>query len=170
MKRIETPGTPGQPGPLWSEPRVRRLIRLWHERLSAVGIARALGPDFSRSAVVGKLHRLGLRRSREQRIEAQAAGARSSRTRLRPPARPPIPLPPPTPCAVVPRLIGILDLTPGSCRWPYEHGGQTRFCGHAAAPEGTYCPDHRAIAYCGVLPPLTLEALFGVRPAADPPR
>ena len=146
---------------LWTEPRIRRLVGLWHDRLSAARIARALGPEFTRSAVVGKLFRMGLRRSEEQRIEAQSAGARRSAKRLRPPALPSVPLPPPAPCAVVPRLVGILELCGSSCRWPYQVDGETRFCGHTAASEGTYCPEHRAIAYCAVLPPLTLEALNG---------
>jgi GcrA cell cycle regulator len=143
----------------WTEPTVRRLIGLWRERLSAARIARALGPEFTRSAVVGKLARMGLSRSDEQRREAQSAGARSVRRRSRPPALPPIPLPPPAPCAVVPRLVGILELTPSTCRWPYGAGDEVRFCGHGTAPAGPYCPGHREVAYAGALPPLTLEAL-----------
>lgn len=158
MEQIETPPA-DRSCAVWTEARVRRLVGLWNERLTASRIARALGPEFSRSAVVGKLFRLGLRRSGEQRHDAQSAGARWSRARARPPALPPIPLPPPTPCAVVPHLIGILELKRTSCRWPYEVGEETRFCGHRTAPEGTYCPGHRVIAYAGTLPPLTLKAL-----------
>jgi GcrA cell cycle regulator len=148
----------------WTEPRLRRLVDLWNDRLSAAGIARALGPEFSRSAVVGKLLRLGLRRTDEQRQDAQSAGARHSHVRqrvagLHPSAMPRVALPPPTPCAVVPRLVGILELKRSSCRWPYEVGGEMRFCGHQARAESPYCPDHYAIAYLAVLPPLTLEEI-----------
>lgn len=155
-------------GPLWTEARVARLVELWSERLSAARIAAALGAGVSRSAVVGKLFRMGLRRSEEQRYEAQAEGARRTSARRRavdrsgrpgPPPLPTSPLPPPTPCAVVPRLLPLALLQRGACRWPYEVDGEARFCGHAVRGGRSYCPDHHAIAYAGVLPPLTLEAL-----------
>jgi hypothetical protein len=144
---------------LWTEARIRRLVGLWNERLSAAGIARALGPPFTRSAVVGKLMRLGLRRTDEQRHEAQSLGARRSRRRNRPPSLPAIPLPPPASCPVTPRLVGIAELGILSCRWPYEIGEEIRFCGHFATRR-PYCPAHRAIAYGATLPPLTLETLY----------
>jgi hypothetical protein len=130
MDHIETPPS-GKTPRLWTEARLKRLVGLWNDRLSAARIARALGPEFTRSAVVGKLFRLGLRRSDEQRHEAQSSGARLSRARrraadraagLRPPEFPHAPLPKPTPCAVVPRLVGILELGRRHCRWPYEVG------------------------------------------------
>ena len=158
MEPVET-APEGRKAPLWTESQVRRLVQLWHDRLSAARIARALGPEFTRNAVVGKLFRLGLRRSDEQRHEAQAQGARNSRGRRGPPAFPPMPLPPPTPCAVTPRLVDIMALAPRACRWPYPVDEATRFCGHPARPGGPYCPDHHAVAYFATLPPLTLEAL-----------
>jgi GcrA cell cycle regulator len=164
MDQMETTPLAGEAARLWTQARVERLVGLWNQRLSTARIARALGPEVSRSAVVGKLMRMGLRRSDEQRHDAQAAGACHSRARLRPPILPPVPLPPPTPCAVVPRLTGILELGRSHCRWPYHLGDEIRFCGHGAASQGPYCPAHRAIAYSAVLPPLTLEALE----AADP--
>ena len=150
---------------VWTTSQVRRLVVLWNERASAKRIARILGPEFTRSAVVGKLFRMGLRRTDEQRSEAQSVGGRRSQARLRPPSLPPMPLPPPAPCAVVPRLIGILELRRSSCRWPYGVGEETRFCGHPASA-GSYCLAHRAIAYGESLPPLTLEALGAIGRAA----
>jgi GcrA cell cycle regulator len=167
MDLIDMPPGGKTPSP-WTEARLRRLIGLWNDRLGAAGIARALGPGFSRSAVVGKLFRLGLRPTGEQRHEAQAAGARHSRARqriggvadgARPPALPEAPLPPPTPCAVTPLLVGLLDLRRSSCRWPYDVNGETRFCGHTVGGGGPYCEAHRAVAYLATLPPLTLEAI-----------
>jgi len=153
-------------GPLWTEARVARLVELWSERMSAAKIADVLGAGVSRSAVVGKLFRMGLHRSEEQRYEAQAEGARRTSARRRagsgrrgPPALPTSPLPPPTPCAVVPRLVPLALLQRSACRWPYEVDGEIRFCGHAAQGGRSYCPEHHAIAYAGVLPPLTVEAL-----------
>ena len=48
----------------WTDERIARLARLWSEGISAAGIARALGDGISRSAVLGKLQRLGLLKSR----------------------------------------------------------------------------------------------------------
>jgi len=168
---------PRRAGPLWTEARVARLVELWNDRLSAARIARSLGEDVTRSAVVGKLFRLGLTRADERRYEAQAEGARRTRQcasglwrgRRGPPEWPTAPLPTPTPCPVVPRLARLADLERTDCRWPYEHEGETRFCGHAARPGRSYCDDHHAIAYCGSLPPLTIEALdsLGRRAGGD---
>jgi GcrA cell cycle regulator len=44
----------------WEAERVERLKALHAERKSAREIARALGPDLTRNAVLGKLFRLGL--------------------------------------------------------------------------------------------------------------
>ena len=174
MEPVE-PAPEGRKTPLWTEPQVRRLVSLWHDRLSAARIAGALGPQFSRNAVVGKLFRLGLRRTDEQRYEAQARGARDVRARRGPPLFPAAPLPPPSPCAANPRLVEITALESRACRWPYETAGATRFCGLPARPGRAYCPDHHAIAYFATLPPLTLEALdlkgaaLGTRPVTTGP-
>ena len=48
----------------WTEARVARLKQLWTDGLSASGVARALG-GVSRSAVLGKLLRLGLLKTRK---------------------------------------------------------------------------------------------------------
>src|SRR5579864_5023627 len=43
----------------WSEERIEALTKLWREGLSASQVARQLG-GISRSAVIGKVHRLGI--------------------------------------------------------------------------------------------------------------
>jgi GcrA cell cycle regulator len=153
----------------WTEARQEQLVSLWSQGLSATKIAQALGEGFTRNAVVGKLFRLGLKRTDEQRQDAQAEGARHSRAVQRwregvaavqpRPRVQDIPLPPPTPCDVVPQLMQVVELRPSTCRWPYGEAGEMRFCGHRTRAEGPYCPAHHRIAYFGRLPPLTLEAL-----------
>jgi GcrA cell cycle regulator len=157
--------------PLWTPDKVERLLALWNERLSSARIAADLGPGFTRNAVVGKLFRLGLKRSDEQRYAAQAAGARQSHRRRsaagwpeRPPAFPVAPLPPPRPCAVVPRQARREEVGAHACRWPYG-GEEVRFCGRRRGSGQAYCPGHHAVAYAGTLPPLTVEEL-----EAPPPR
>src|SRR5580700_7113202 len=43
----------------WNEERIEALARMWREGLSASQVARQLG-GVSRSAVIGKVHRLGI--------------------------------------------------------------------------------------------------------------
>jgi GcrA cell cycle regulator len=50
---------------MWTPERVERLEKLWDEGLSANEIANDLKCGFTRSAVIGKIHRLGLKRDRE---------------------------------------------------------------------------------------------------------
>lgn len=49
-----------RPASPWTEEKIAELTKLWREGRSAALIAQALGPDFTRMSVLGKLHRLGL--------------------------------------------------------------------------------------------------------------
>lgn len=166
---MTNPSQPSSAG--WTEARLTRLVELWSARLSAAQIARQMGEGLTRSAVVGKLFRMGLTRDSAERRAARAEGARQSRRKQRamegprrpaqlgPPAEPPATG---APDGAAPRLIGILELKASSCRWPYAVEDQTRFCGCRARAESPYCPAHHARAYEAVLPPLTeaqIEAL-----------
>ncbi len=55
--------TPAGNGPGWNDARVDLLRKLWADGLSASQIADQLG-DVTRNAVIGKVHRLGLRAQR----------------------------------------------------------------------------------------------------------
>jgi GcrA cell cycle regulator len=61
------------PRAFWTETRTSRLSALWSQGVSAAGIAKALG-DVSRSAVLGKLHRLRLLKSRAAASAPRALG------------------------------------------------------------------------------------------------
>ncbi|WP_038035554.1 GcrA family cell cycle regulator [Thermopetrobacter sp. TC1] len=50
----------GRKNNTWTEDRVVLLKKLWMEGLSASEIAKELGNNISRNAVIGKVHRLGL--------------------------------------------------------------------------------------------------------------
>ncbi|TPW20751.1 MAG: GcrA cell cycle regulator, partial [Elusimicrobia bacterium] len=54
----------------WTDERVDRLKRLWLEGRTAEQIARELKNGISRSAVLGKVHRLGLSTGRPGRVPA----------------------------------------------------------------------------------------------------
>jgi GcrA cell cycle regulator len=70
----EAPGERHRLAPSWTDERVKVLTKLWHDGFSAAQIARQLG-GVSRNAVIGKTHRMGLYRTREQKVAAQANGS-----------------------------------------------------------------------------------------------
>lgn len=158
----------------WTEARLARLVELWTARLSATQIALQLGDGLTRSAVVGKLFRMGLTRDSAERAAARADGARQSRRKQRAakarPSRPaPVQFPAfASPCRLTPLMADILDLRPTSCRWPYAMESGTKFCGHTKRPGGgPYCPDHHRRAYDAVLPPLTQEQIENLARSAS---
>src|ERR1700761_6985778 len=65
----------------WSDERIEALTKMWREGLSASQVARQLG-GVSRSAVIGKVHRLGIS---GRDTPARPMGGRPA-TRIRAPA------------------------------------------------------------------------------------
>lgn len=152
----EQEGAASPPG--WTDERLARLLALWAVRTSAGRIAKQLGGGLTRSAVAGKLFRLGLTRDAEERRAARAEGARASHERGRlPRAGRPTLAPTNRASGSSPQLTSLIELTPAQCRWPREFAGETYFCGHPVRPESPYCPAHHQRAYLAKLPPLTLE-------------
>jgi len=159
----------------WTDERVALLTRLWNEGHTASQIAEQFG-DITRNAVIGKVHRLGLSgraaasRFRAARIKmrpkvqangsapakhypmqgnvalkAEAIGmpewpAQSPRPALRPVEQPDTEAGP---------VVGLLDLTESSCRWPIGEPDEPGFgfCGCRKAEDGPYCERHAARAY-----------------------
>lgn len=159
---------------VWSEEAVERLKVLHAQGLSGSELASRLGGGLTRSAIFGKLHRLGLtaktgapkRRSPSPVTNCQAAsdlGDRAARggavhgagpmrfnfARMMPRSR----------CASgcgVPhsegRLlpppslrIGIVDIGDGQCR--FIDGDDGRACGHPVADGSSWCPAHHAVVF-----------------------
>lgn len=142
----------------WSEERVDALKKLWAEGLPASTIAAELG-GITRSAVLGKVHRLGLsgrpkspppapRRCRKR----QLANARS----VAPPITQPLPAAEieiePNPAeniAPIGQRCTILDLTDSKCHWPIGDPREADFgfCGGKALDGLPYCGRHARMAY-----------------------
>ncbi len=137
----------------WNEERTATLRKLWLEGLSASQVARQLG-GVSRSAVIGKIHRLGItvretpvrQRAVTVRVSRQAPRARTSApAQARPAVRPQ--------ASVMEELTptaGILDLSMHSCRWPIGNpdAGDFGFCGReTTSKRASYCPDHTQGAF-----------------------
>lgn len=110
-----------------------RAAELWRNGHSAGKIAKTVGA--SRSAVIGKLRRLGVTRA-----------VRSPSLSLRSPAKPrdPKPASPPKPS---PLWLSFAELPARACRYPNEFNGEMRFCA-APTPWGSpYCRGHRQLVY-----------------------
>jgi len=156
---------------LWPEARVEALTRAWREGLSASQIARRLGGGLTRSAVIGKLHRLGLCGGRKPCAPRAAVSAPSTpglRARPGPASSKIVWLEPVLDAAVIVAPAGagsgsppsapgakyLRDMGPRECRYglgdPGIGAGHLQlFC--AAPTQGhAYCAHHRAIA---ILPP-----------------
>lgn len=137
----------------WTEELVEALRAMASSgNSSATVIGDRLG--LTRSAVLGKLHRMGIKLQRSRRRAAPKPPraprtARSPSLRLRAPCKPPaepfVDLPP----GVFPETAcSLADLRSGACHFPYggpsDHDG-FRYCG--APCSGSYCAGHRQIMY-----------------------
>ena len=136
----------------WTNDRVQILTRLWREGLSASQIARALGGGVTRSAVIGKIHRLGLG---GRAIPSAPPSRPRPEVRPRPMFQHAAPMRPPGSAASEPGKpppkIGsatVLTVRRGQCRWPIGDPAADNFllCGGAAV-RGAYCAEHAEVAY-----------------------
>jgi GcrA cell cycle regulator len=155
----------------WTDERTARLTELWTEGLSCSQIARELGGDITRNAVIGKVTRLNLprrrdpahkatrsTRARRPRVgactmsvavrlgNAKKAGVQSldealSHIKARP-----------IPGAAWDALpdttpISLLMLSDETCRWPIGDPllAGFGFCGCPVEAGRVYCPTHRAL-------------------------
>ena len=158
--RNERSGAGARAPSAWTPERVRRAVRLYLvEGFTAADVAYALGPAFTRAAVIGKLRRLGHLKRDVGRADSLGAAAayrqprrcppRRAEPRL-PPQRPPQPLPPLREAGPTGSPARLACLPPGACRWPIDDPGPGRmhlalFCGGPAAAH-VYCEVHRALA------------------------
>lgn len=140
----------------WTEERISTLKKLWLDGLSASQVARQLG-GVTRSAVIGKVHRLGLTGRvapsqparpafKAPRPPRRTATARSRETRRVVPAEPEAE--PHMPREEEPGAATLLTLGAHMCKWPIgdpESDGFT-FCGRRSS-DGPYCSEHARVAY-----------------------
>lgn len=148
----------------WTDEKVSELLKLWETGLSAAQIAPKLGCA-SRSAVLGKIHRLknsnaknlGLnrpaRRVRTPRAERpkrvykvhKKSGRKSHKNNPRTKALKTIKaVEIPAKWKLDGTHISILELSPKMCRWPYGNPGEAEFhyCAHVTYRESSYCAHH----------------------------
>ena len=157
---------------IWKdETQVEKLKTLWAEGLSASQIAKDIGHGLSRSAILGKIHRLGLSnrpqpvrpprdpKPRVRRVPSPHGNA--NRTYVKPmlggrghstlQMMEAVDVPfVPREADVIPKDLDLLQLTEETCKFPYGTGTAEdpyRFCGHDAKPHSPYCRQHHAIAH-----------------------
>jgi GcrA cell cycle regulator len=140
----------------WTAERVDLLKRLWADGFSASQCAARMGLGLSRSAVIGKVHRLGLAgrattlRLKQNRDRRDYKSRRILRQAPKPvkylvPDNRPIGGPPPDP--VVPpekRVRSIIELGDNQCRWPIGDPREPdfHFCHLDRHPGKSYCELH----------------------------
>lgn len=152
----------------WTQDRVDLLKKLWADGLTASQIAAELGgfpgtADGGRSAVIGKVHRLGLSGRSKSHAPAKQRAPRVRRAALKPQTSMPITndqqataaahfeeaearadLPAPGE-----RRLTLLQLDSNTCRWPHGNPSTEEFyfCGAVSIDTLPYCSYHCRIAY-----------------------
>lgn len=138
----------------WTDERNATLKDLRAKGLSAGQIAAQM-PPFSRSAILGRLHRLGLLGQRKQRpapIMREPTPKPERRAKFQPKKAPDL-APEPFIETPEPNMQGIqlVELTNATCRWPKGVVGADDFCfcGEPTADLAAgkpYCPHHTRMA------------------------
>jgi GcrA cell cycle regulator len=155
----------------WNEERTATLRKLWLEGMSASQVARQLG-GVSRSAVIGKVHRLGITvREVPTRQRSAARGAVRTHSRARvvrdaaPAQRSALRL---LEIAEMAPTASILGLETHSCRWPIGNpdSHDFGFCGREKTARGSYCDDHARGAFRKLASPSDVKA-WARQPAAQ---
>ena len=141
----------------WNEANVSRLRELWDQGLPTAQIGKLLG--FTKNAVVGKAHRIGLER-RPSPIRRSAV--KPDRKKARSPIIPKlnfeafreevkeVPRQKQSLQPIVKNLF--TNHTKRGCEWPEGHPDEAdfHFCGEERFSDKPYCLNHCAVAY--VLP------------------
>ena len=138
----------------WNDDNVARLKELWDQGLPTAQIGKLLG--FTKNAVVGKAHRIGLERRpspiRRTAVKPDRKKARSpivpklnfeaSKEEYKEVAKPQKSFQP-----AVKNLFN--NHTKRGCEWPEGHPDESdfKFCGKDRFEDKPYCLDHCAVAY-----------------------
>ncbi len=139
---------PATTGPGWTDERLESLKKLWFEGVSATLIAKQLGAGITRSAVLGKVHRLKL---------SGREAASAPRLKVAKPGRPPRPTtvsmprriePVPFVCAhEEPGSATILTLGAHMCKWPIGDPASDEFTYCGRRTDKSYCTEHARVAF-----------------------
>ena len=137
----------------WDDNNVAKLRDLWDQGLPTAQIGKLLG--FTKNAVVGKAHRIGLER-RPSPIRRTAV--KPDRKKARSPVMPKLnfesakepEIVSKEPAVFQPAVKNIFTAAQKrGCEWPEGHPDEAdfRFCGKDRFEDKPYCLDHCAVAY-----------------------
>ena len=131
----------------WTEDRIDRLKTLWLEGQTAEQIARDLANGITRSAVLGKVYRMGLSAERTASPPRPGRPPRAARAPSERPAPAPRSSVEPEPSEEI-GIATLLSVRRLECRWPLGDPREPAFalCGRGVA-RGAYCAWHAEIAY-----------------------
>lgn len=139
----------------WTKARTELLKKLWADGFSASQCASELGSGISRSAILGKVCRLGLAGRRTVSVKPKKQRVRNTPFRQHTPiaALPPAEISAPI-LLSTDHLCLLFDLDDKTCRWPVWSEGATfdeqHYCGiptadvYAGRP---YCAEHSGLVY-----------------------
>lgn len=139
---------------VWTGERIEELKRLFDENLSASETAAKMGGGLTRMSIIGKWHRLGLKRGRKgtYRKPAEPTKARkpticsfSSWSSFSVESKPQV-IPAEPEVDVIPLHIPFDELSSTNCHWPYGNGPSFTFCGNASEDGKPYCLAHHTIS------------------------
>lgn len=133
----------GRHSEFWTEPRTEKLKELWTLHLSASQIAEEIGDGITRSAVLGKVHRLEL----EPHGPSPRAPYRTFARIIAPRRKPAAKAPEPESVFTGPLNITFVDLQPNHCRYPVTDSPPHLFCGQPKARGASYCHHHYGITH-----------------------
>lgn len=144
----------------WSDADISRVKAMWRKGATATEIAAALGNGLTRGAVLGKIHRLGLKRTGATEAKPRrgvGAGARKpvpdGRAKARSVAAPNRQAASRKSISEGPMPIWALGQC--QCRWPMGNllDPPGLFCAAVTADGSSWCPVHEQMVYTGLLRP-----------------
>ena len=138
---------------VWTDERIEELKRLFEENLSASETAAKMGGGLTRMSIIGKWHRLGLKRGRKGTYRKPAEPTKARKPTICSVScwsafsveSKPLELPAEPVVDVIPLHISLDALNNKTCRWPYGDGPRFTFCG-CDVVSGPYCKAHKSIA------------------------
>ncbi len=142
----------------WTSERIKVLMGLWEEGLPTSEIGRRLG--VTKNAVVGKVHRLGLKKRQSPIRQASSGTTVVKKVRAKVGAETLAEKPqtaPVRPAAMKTvrsrgEVVRLEELTSAMCCWPEGEPGtaEFHFCGKPSLAEKPYCVEHCERAYVKV--------------------
>ena len=143
------------PDMAWTDEKTEQLKKLWSEGHTASQIARMLGDDISRNAVIGKAHRLNLAGRTQSRMISSPRINNAQFQQKKGPVQRRARRPRGLRAIVIEKdfepenPVSLENLTDKTCRWPIGHPDEKDFyfCGRTPMDERIYCKLHVLHAY-----------------------